>query len=254
MSENTCIHTILRLPQVKQRTGLSRSTIYSRIKTGTFPAPISLGVGQSGFSAMKLMRGSNPVFKRPVNSHEAAMNENIAATTTWHHRRKVRAAFRRHITTTIDQYHPEANWCDITLTLRQGVLRDGIFEKLTRDKVSKCIEDLMKAVNRRVYKNAYRRYGKRLVCVPVIEKSVNDRLHIHMLLEIPAHMQQDFHKFFDIIRTEWRKSRWCYKQTVMRRLPRDENVHGWAKYILKDVSENDEVLDVMNLYLGRFVH
>lgn len=35
--------TILRRRQVEARTGLSRSTIYERIKAGTFPAPISLG-------------------------------------------------------------------------------------------------------------------------------------------------------------------------------------------------------------------
>lgn len=35
--------TLLRLPQVKSRTGLSRSEIYRRIAAGTFPAPIKLG-------------------------------------------------------------------------------------------------------------------------------------------------------------------------------------------------------------------
>jgi prophage regulatory protein len=35
--------TILRLPQVKGRCGLARSSIYARVKNGTFPAPISLG-------------------------------------------------------------------------------------------------------------------------------------------------------------------------------------------------------------------
>ena len=35
--------TILRLPHVKARTGLSRSTIYLRIKAGEFPAQVSLG-------------------------------------------------------------------------------------------------------------------------------------------------------------------------------------------------------------------
>ncbi len=35
--------TILRRKQVEARTVLSRSTIYDRIKAGTFPAPISLG-------------------------------------------------------------------------------------------------------------------------------------------------------------------------------------------------------------------
>ena len=36
-------HCILRRKQVEARTGLSRSTIYARIKAGTFPAPVSLG-------------------------------------------------------------------------------------------------------------------------------------------------------------------------------------------------------------------
>lgn len=36
-------HNILRLPEVKKRTGLSRSSIYLRIAAGDFPASISLG-------------------------------------------------------------------------------------------------------------------------------------------------------------------------------------------------------------------
>jgi len=36
-------NTILRLPTVKTRTGLSRSTIYLRISRGEFPSSISLG-------------------------------------------------------------------------------------------------------------------------------------------------------------------------------------------------------------------
>ena len=34
---------ILRLPVVKARTGLSRSTIYLRVSEGEFPKPVSLG-------------------------------------------------------------------------------------------------------------------------------------------------------------------------------------------------------------------
>lgn len=35
--------TILRLPDVKARTGLSRSSIYLKISENSFPAPVSLG-------------------------------------------------------------------------------------------------------------------------------------------------------------------------------------------------------------------
>lgn len=37
------VTAILRLPAVKARTGLSRSTIYLRVSEGNFPKPISLG-------------------------------------------------------------------------------------------------------------------------------------------------------------------------------------------------------------------
>ena len=37
------IHNILRLPAVKARTGLSRSSIYLRMTNNEFPASISLG-------------------------------------------------------------------------------------------------------------------------------------------------------------------------------------------------------------------
>ena len=37
------MQTILRLPSVKERTGLSRSTIYLLILKGTFPKQIKLG-------------------------------------------------------------------------------------------------------------------------------------------------------------------------------------------------------------------
>jgi prophage regulatory protein len=43
------MHTILRLPDVKRSTGLSRSTIYLRISQGTFPKPVSLGERSVGW-------------------------------------------------------------------------------------------------------------------------------------------------------------------------------------------------------------
>jgi prophage regulatory protein len=40
---------ILRLPLVKNKTGLSRSTIYLYIQEGTFPKPINLGPRSVGW-------------------------------------------------------------------------------------------------------------------------------------------------------------------------------------------------------------
>ena len=41
--------TILRLPAVKERIGLSRSSVYLRIAEGNFPKPVSLGARAVGW-------------------------------------------------------------------------------------------------------------------------------------------------------------------------------------------------------------
>lgn len=46
--------TILRRKQVEARTGLKRSTIYERIREGTFPRPISLGAKAVGWVSTEI--------------------------------------------------------------------------------------------------------------------------------------------------------------------------------------------------------
>jgi prophage regulatory protein len=48
--------TVLRLPDVKRSTGLSRSTIYLRIAQGTFPKPVSLGRRAVGWLEAEVQR------------------------------------------------------------------------------------------------------------------------------------------------------------------------------------------------------
>jgi prophage regulatory protein len=47
-------HAILRLPAVKLRTGLSRSTIYLRATEGSFPKAITLGPRCVGWLASEI--------------------------------------------------------------------------------------------------------------------------------------------------------------------------------------------------------
>jgi predicted DNA-binding transcriptional regulator AlpA len=42
-------NAIMRRGEVERETGLSRSTIYQRIKAGTFPAPVHLGARSVGW-------------------------------------------------------------------------------------------------------------------------------------------------------------------------------------------------------------
>lgn len=50
MTDNTSPFSLLRLPSVKKRTGLSRSEIYRRIAAGDFPKPIKLGERASAWA------------------------------------------------------------------------------------------------------------------------------------------------------------------------------------------------------------
>lgn len=43
-----------RLPVVKDRTGMGRSTIYKKIALGEFPAPIALGARSVGWDAAEV--------------------------------------------------------------------------------------------------------------------------------------------------------------------------------------------------------
>lgn len=45
-----------RLPQVKARTGLSRSEIYRRIAAGDFPQPVKIGLRSTAFNAAEVDR------------------------------------------------------------------------------------------------------------------------------------------------------------------------------------------------------
>ena len=45
---------LLRLPAVKARTGLSRSTIYNLISAGTFPPPVAIGARAVGWDSRSI--------------------------------------------------------------------------------------------------------------------------------------------------------------------------------------------------------
>ncbi len=43
------LDSMLRAPQVIARVGLSRTTIWRRVRAGTFPAPVEIGVNSIGW-------------------------------------------------------------------------------------------------------------------------------------------------------------------------------------------------------------
>ena len=61
---------MLRVPEVMARTGLSRTTIWRRVRAGTFPAPISLGENSIGWpeSAITAWLETRPVVPYAPNA------------------------------------------------------------------------------------------------------------------------------------------------------------------------------------------
>lgn len=43
MATTTPANALIRLPEVMELTGLKRTTIYRRVKAGTFPQPVHIG-------------------------------------------------------------------------------------------------------------------------------------------------------------------------------------------------------------------
>ena len=57
---------IIRMNTVRDRTGLSRSTIYRKIAEGTFPPQIKISINGAGWRASDIDRWvANPVAWRP---------------------------------------------------------------------------------------------------------------------------------------------------------------------------------------------
>ena len=63
--------SIWRLPEVMARTGLSRSTIYHKIRIGEFPPPINLGLRAVGWIADEIIDWINEQIKKSRPSVEA---------------------------------------------------------------------------------------------------------------------------------------------------------------------------------------
>ena len=214
------------------------------------------------------------------------MNEN---TTKWNDGRLVAAAHVDFIVSEIANFKPAGKFCFVTFTLKQGLgtkpvesekysvsgnsinnkrkssLVDGEvgklksprltnlgFQPITRQIASNALGKFMRSLNREIFKNASRRFGKKLICVPSLETSPDGRLHIHMLLEIPEYMSfEKFKKYVDCI---WKNNPWARPiYDIVEIITKSEELRI-TKYILKDLWKDLDGLDVENLHLGRSIH
>ena len=124
--------------------------------------------------------------------------------------------------------------------------------KQTRHRCRQAFRHFMSLLNRAVYGAAFRRYGKRLRVLPVLERGefharalrswergTSGRWHIHCAIELPSHC--DAVALERLIRNCWAKVEWGSGRILVR----DGANAGWINYMLKNrqKSEFDGFLD-----------
>ena len=144
-------------------------------------------------------------------------------------------------------------FCDLTLTLKQGCQSDrGGWIKIDAYPCRRAFHHFTNLLNRAVYGAAFRRHGKGLRTIAVLEKGevraralhssergTSGRWHIHCAIELPSHL--DSVAFENLIRKCWAKVEWGHRRILVR----DRANAGWISYMLKgrQKSEFDAFLD-----------
>ena len=144
----------------------------------------------------------------------------------------------------IDNWGP---FCDVTLTLKQArQCEGGAWIKIDDYPCRQAFRHFMNLLNRAVYGAAFRRYGKRLRVLPVLEKGevhttalrswergTSGRWHIHCAIELPSHL--DAVALEKLIRRCWTKVEFGHSRILVR----DSADVGWINYMLKDRQKSE---------------
>jgi hypothetical protein len=115
---------------------------------------------------------------------------------------------------------------------------------LDRDSCVRTFRHFSNVLNRCVYGNAFRRYGKRTRVIPVIEHDKVHRWHYHAVIDCPPHI--NIEAFPCLISEAWTATDFGHRQIDVK--PNADQ--GWVSYMLKRRSKDDYDLciDWLNFY------
>jgi hypothetical protein len=125
----------------------------------------------------------------------------------------------------------------ITFTMKQ----EGNKGKLNGISASQNFRHFMNVLNRKAYKQQFKRFNKRINVLPVIENSYTNRIHFHTILSIPENMKPN--DYIQLIKEAWIKTDYGYREVDVKPYINS----GWTEYITKFKSSNDDV-DWENFY------
>jgi len=144
------------------------------------------------------------------------------------------------------------NWINpyaVTLNLKQVV--DTVTDRgvaprfLDEQSASHNLRHLLNRLNKRFHGNAARRFGRKLQVIPVLEGGQHQRLHYHLLIDLPPSVGLD--KAYPLFVEQWLRTPWGYGQTHVQQCY-DE---GWLDYITKLRSKPNiaDSIDLQNLHM-----
>jgi hypothetical protein len=137
-------------------------------------------------------------------------------------------------------------FCDVTLTLKQArqSIRGG-WVRIDDYPCRQAFRHFMNLLNRATYGNSFRRHGKRLLVLPVLERGEVrgrslqpcergklGRWHIHCAIELPPHFDAIFLE--RLIRDCWSRVEWAHSRILVR----DGTNAGWIEYMLKNCQKS----------------
>jgi hypothetical protein len=132
----------------------------------------------------------------------------------------------------------------LTVNLKQSIRTPhGGFVMVDEFAAKTAFKRYMNALNRRIYRSAYRHHDKQLSVIPILEKSDGGRWHYHLAVEPPAFMTAD--QFTELATLLWLDGELGYGHGQA-----DPNVdQGWLIYITKLRTKNafEHYLDCLDV-------
>ena len=125
---------------------------------------------------------------------------------------------------------------------------------ICRETAKRDISHFLNTLNSQVYKNAYKKYGKRLRVIGVFEESPST--HYHMMMESPKHLSEV--QFETLVETLWGRvssgQTYIWLDGTGQRIPnfKMEKMYsnGWFDYITKlKTKKSVDDADILNWYL-----
>jgi len=143
-----------------------------------------------------------------------------------------------------------ANPHAVTLNLQQVV--DTVTDRgvaprfLDEQSASHNLRHLLNRLNQHFHGNAARRFGRKLQVLPVLEGGQHQRLHYHLLIDLPPSVDLD--EAYPLFVEQWLRTPWGYGRTHVQECTEDAI---WLDYITKLRSKPDffDSIDLQNLHM-----